>query len=136
MTNKFTVGINEAGTRHSVTVMAEDALLAALKVKLEPGKFTITRGQQTIVEATRDKTPARPGATPLTLTSGANSTASSRIRPTTACFEAVYNTPPPPELSPATEAVKIIEPPVLRSSGSAARTPRMQPLTLTPNNSS
>jgi len=35
MTNKFTVGINVAGTRHSVTVMAEDALVAALKVKLE-----------------------------------------------------------------------------------------------------
>jgi NifU-like protein involved in Fe-S cluster formation len=33
--NKFTVGINVAGTRHSVTVMAEDALVAALKVKLE-----------------------------------------------------------------------------------------------------
>jgi hypothetical protein len=35
VTNKFTVGINVAGTRHSVTVMAEDALVAALKVKLE-----------------------------------------------------------------------------------------------------
>jgi hypothetical protein len=35
MTNKFTVGINVAGTRHSVTVIAEDALVAALKVKLE-----------------------------------------------------------------------------------------------------
>jgi len=35
MSNKFTVGINVAGTRHSVTVMAEDALVAALKVKLE-----------------------------------------------------------------------------------------------------
>jgi len=35
MTNKFTVGINVAGMRHSVTVMAEDALVAALKVKLE-----------------------------------------------------------------------------------------------------
>ena len=35
MTNKFTVGINVAGTRHSVTVVAEDALVAALKVKLE-----------------------------------------------------------------------------------------------------
>lgn len=33
--NKFTVGINLAGTRHSVTVMAEDALVAALKVKLD-----------------------------------------------------------------------------------------------------
>jgi hypothetical protein len=35
MTNKFTVGINVAGTRQSVTVVAEDALVAALKVKLE-----------------------------------------------------------------------------------------------------
>jgi hypothetical protein len=35
MTNKFTVGINLAGTRHSVTVVAEDALVAALKVKLD-----------------------------------------------------------------------------------------------------
>jgi hypothetical protein len=33
--NKFTVGIKVAGSRHSVTVMAEDALVAALKVKLE-----------------------------------------------------------------------------------------------------
>ncbi len=32
--NKFTVGIKVDGTRHSVTVVAEDALLAALKVKL------------------------------------------------------------------------------------------------------
>jgi hypothetical protein len=35
MTNKFTVGINIAGMRQSVTVVAEDALVAALKVKLE-----------------------------------------------------------------------------------------------------
>ena len=35
MTNNFTVGINVAGSRHSVTVMAEDALVAALKVKLD-----------------------------------------------------------------------------------------------------
>jgi hypothetical protein len=35
MTNKFTVGINLAGMRHSVTVVAEDALVAALKVKLD-----------------------------------------------------------------------------------------------------
>jgi hypothetical protein len=33
--NKFTVGLHVAGTRHSVTVTAEDALMAALKVKLE-----------------------------------------------------------------------------------------------------
>ena len=33
--NKFTVGIKVDGMRHSVTVMAEDALVAALKVKLE-----------------------------------------------------------------------------------------------------
>jgi hypothetical protein len=33
--NKFTVGIKVGGRRHSVTVIAEDALVAALKVKLE-----------------------------------------------------------------------------------------------------
>jgi hypothetical protein len=33
--NKFTVGLHVDGTRHSVTVTAEDALMAALKVKLE-----------------------------------------------------------------------------------------------------
>ncbi len=33
--NTFTVGIHLGGTRHSVTVTAEDALMAALKVKLE-----------------------------------------------------------------------------------------------------
>jgi hypothetical protein len=33
--NKFTVGLHLAGTSHSVTVTAEDALMAALKVKLE-----------------------------------------------------------------------------------------------------
>jgi hypothetical protein len=33
--SKFTVGLHLAGTRHSVTVLAEDALMAALKVKLE-----------------------------------------------------------------------------------------------------
>jgi hypothetical protein len=33
--NKFTVGIKLDGRRHSVTVAAEDALVAALKVKLE-----------------------------------------------------------------------------------------------------
>ena len=33
--NKFTVGLHVGGTRHSVTVTAEDALMAALKVKLE-----------------------------------------------------------------------------------------------------
>jgi hypothetical protein len=32
---EFTVGINIAGKRHSVTVPAEDALIAALKVKCE-----------------------------------------------------------------------------------------------------
>ncbi len=32
---KFTVGINTAGKRESVTVAAEDALIAALKVKYE-----------------------------------------------------------------------------------------------------
>jgi hypothetical protein len=33
--SKFTVGLHLAGARHSVTVTAEDALMAALKVKLE-----------------------------------------------------------------------------------------------------
>jgi hypothetical protein len=33
--NKFTVGLHVGGARHSVTVTAEDALMAALKVKLE-----------------------------------------------------------------------------------------------------
>jgi hypothetical protein len=33
--NKFTVGLHVAGNRQSVTVTAEDALMAALKVKLE-----------------------------------------------------------------------------------------------------
>jgi hypothetical protein len=32
---EFTVGVNIAGKRHSVTVPAEDALIAALKVKHE-----------------------------------------------------------------------------------------------------
>jgi hypothetical protein len=32
---EFTVGVNIAGKRHSVTVPAEDALIAALKVKCE-----------------------------------------------------------------------------------------------------
>jgi hypothetical protein len=33
--SKFTVGLHLAGARYSVTVLAEDALVAALKVKLE-----------------------------------------------------------------------------------------------------
>jgi hypothetical protein len=33
MTIEFTVGINIAGSRRTVTVSAEDALIAALKVK-------------------------------------------------------------------------------------------------------
>ena len=35
MTLEFTVGLNIAGKRRSVTVEAEDALIAALKVKCE-----------------------------------------------------------------------------------------------------
>src|SRR5262245_48680026 len=50
-----------------------------------------------------------PGATPFTRTLGANSAANCRIMPTTACFEAVYSTPPPPELKLATDAVKTIQ---------------------------
>jgi hypothetical protein len=41
MTLEFTVGINVAGTRQSVTVVAEDALIAALKVKHERPDATI-----------------------------------------------------------------------------------------------
>jgi len=33
MTEEFTIGINIAGKRQSLTVAAEDALIAALKVK-------------------------------------------------------------------------------------------------------
>ncbi len=39
--SKFTVGLHLAGTRHSVTVLAEDALMAALKVKLEQPNASI-----------------------------------------------------------------------------------------------
>jgi len=35
MTLEYTVGLNIAGKSHSVTVAAEDALIAALKVKCE-----------------------------------------------------------------------------------------------------
>jgi hypothetical protein len=35
MALEFTVGVNLGGKRHSVTVAAEDALIAALKVKCE-----------------------------------------------------------------------------------------------------
>lgn len=35
MTNEFTIGINVDGKRDAVTVEAEDALIAALKVKHE-----------------------------------------------------------------------------------------------------
>ncbi len=41
MAIQFTVGINVAGKRQSVTVSAEDALTAALKVKNEKPKATI-----------------------------------------------------------------------------------------------
>jgi hypothetical protein len=39
--NKFTVGLHLGSARHSVTVTAEDALMAALKVKLEQPTATI-----------------------------------------------------------------------------------------------
>ena len=42
MTLEFTVGINIAGERQSVTVSAEDALIAALKVKRQKPEATIT----------------------------------------------------------------------------------------------
>jgi hypothetical protein len=38
---QFTVGINLAGGRKSVTVSAEDALIAALKIKLQEPEATI-----------------------------------------------------------------------------------------------
>jgi hypothetical protein len=38
---EFTVGINIGGKHHSVTVPAEDALIAALKVKCERPEATI-----------------------------------------------------------------------------------------------
>jgi len=38
---EFTVGINIGGERQSVTVSAEDALIAALKVKHEKPEATI-----------------------------------------------------------------------------------------------
>jgi hypothetical protein len=41
MTAQYTVGINIAGTRQSVTIAAEDALIAALKVKCERPDATI-----------------------------------------------------------------------------------------------
>ena len=41
MTLEFTVGINVAGERRSVTVAAEDALIAALKVKQQKPEATI-----------------------------------------------------------------------------------------------
>ncbi len=41
MTFEFTVGINIGGERLSVTVAAEDALIAALKVKQEKPEATI-----------------------------------------------------------------------------------------------
>jgi hypothetical protein len=41
MTLEFTVGINVAGDRRSVTVSAQDALIAAHKVKHETPQATI-----------------------------------------------------------------------------------------------
>lgn len=41
MTLEFTVGINIAGERRSVTVTGADALIAALKVKLQRPEATI-----------------------------------------------------------------------------------------------
>jgi hypothetical protein len=39
--SEFTVGMNVAGVRRSVTVSAEDALIAALKVKHQTPEATI-----------------------------------------------------------------------------------------------
>ena len=39
--SEFTVGMNVAGVRRSVTVTAEDALIAALKVKHQKPEATI-----------------------------------------------------------------------------------------------
>jgi hypothetical protein len=44
MTLEFTVGINIAGESRSVTVSAEDALIAALKVKHRKPEATINYG--------------------------------------------------------------------------------------------
>ncbi len=41
MTLEYTVGMNVAGVRRSVTVSAEDALIAALKVKHQRPEATI-----------------------------------------------------------------------------------------------
>jgi hypothetical protein len=41
MAAEYTVGINIAGTSQSMTVVAEDALIAALKVKCEKPEATI-----------------------------------------------------------------------------------------------
>ncbi len=41
MTLEFTVGMNVAGIRRTVTVSAEDALIAALKVKHKEPEATI-----------------------------------------------------------------------------------------------
>jgi len=41
MTLEFTVGVNIAGERRTVTVSAEDALIAALKVKHQEPQATI-----------------------------------------------------------------------------------------------
>jgi len=41
MTLEFTVGVNIAGERRTVTVPAEDALIAALKVKHQEPQATI-----------------------------------------------------------------------------------------------
>ena len=41
MTLEFTVGVNIAGERRTVTVSAEDALIAALKVKHQEPRATI-----------------------------------------------------------------------------------------------
>jgi hypothetical protein len=61
---EFTVGINIAGKHESVTVAAEDALIAALKVKCErPDAWSTTCGGATgtaICVIPTDRSPPRP----------------------------------------------------------------------------
>ncbi len=77
-----------------------------------------------------------PGATPLTLTSGATSFASCLMSPITACFDATYSGPPPPVKKLELEAVKIMDPLDWRSAGRHAYAPSAYPFTFTPKISS
>ena len=62
---EFAVGINIAGKHESVTVAAEDALIAALKVKCERPDALINyvrrRNKAAICVIPTDRLPPRPG---------------------------------------------------------------------------